>query len=200
MERAMNEPINVAPINVALIYGSTRQGRFCDVVGRWAAGRIEARPDMALDLVDPAAFDLPAHHGEESPGLDELRRRIERADAFVLVTPEYNHGYPAILKHVIDSTGGGWRAKPVAFVSYGAMSGGLRAVEQLRQVFVEMHATTLRDGVSFHRAWAQFDDAGRLKDEAGGAAAADAMLDQLSWWALALRDARARRPYGRKAA
>jgi NADPH-dependent FMN reductase len=65
------------------------------------------------------------------------QERIAAAEAFVVVTPEYNHGYPAPLKALIDSSGAEWYAKPIAFVSYGGISGGLRAVEQLRLVFGE---------------------------------------------------------------
>ena len=82
----------------------------------------------------------------------------------------------------------------MAFVSYGGMAGGLRAVEQLRQVFAELHATTVRDTVSFHMARAAFDAAGEPVDAAGAAAAAKTMLDQLAWWAVALRAPRRRRP------
>jgi NAD(P)H-dependent FMN reductase len=113
----------------------------------------------------------------------------------VVVTPEYNHGYPASLKQAIDLGGREWWAKPVAFVSYGGISGGLRAVEQLRQVFAELHAVTVRDTVSFHGAHGCFDDSGSPRDPSGRNAAAKTMLDQLAWWAYALRDARAVRPY-----
>jgi NAD(P)H-dependent FMN reductase len=187
-------------IRVALIYGSTREGRFCDTVADWAGAQIASRSEFALDVIDPAALALPVRHERAANGdLTTLRQRIEQADAFVIVTPEYNHGYPAALKLVIDLTQSGWQAKPVAFVSYGGMSGGLRAVEQLRLVFAELHAVTMRDGVSFHLAWDQFDQAGQPRDPAGCGAAASTMLDRLAWWALALREARTRRPYGRKA-
>jgi len=71
----------------------------------------------------------------------------------------------------------------------------LRAVEQLRQVFAELHAVTVRDTVSFHGVWAQFDSDGRPKDPGVCERAAKSMLDQLAWWADALREARTRRPY-----
>ena len=69
------------------------------------------------------------------------------------MTPEYNHSFPAALKNVIDWHGPQWHVKPVGFVSYGGISGGLRAVEQLRLVFAELHAVGIRDTVSFHSAW-----------------------------------------------
>jgi NAD(P)H-dependent FMN reductase len=133
-----------------LIYGSTRKGRFCDTVARWAASQIVADSRFLLEIVDPGVdngTDSLTKPGSEAIGSPQAV--IERADAVVVVTPEYNHGYPAPLKALIDSTGLQWHAKPVAFVSYGGVSGGLRAVEQLRQVFAELHAVTVRDAVSF---------------------------------------------------
>ena len=112
-----------------------------------------------------------------------------------MVTPEYNHSFPASLKAAIDLVGPEWRATPVALVSYGGMSGGLRASEHLRQVFAELHATTVRDTVSFHGGWACFDEHGEPHDRTGTDAAATVLLDQLTWWGLALREARDRRPY-----
>jgi NAD(P)H-dependent FMN reductase len=117
------------------------------------------------------------------------------ADAFVVVTPEYNHGYPASLKQAIDLPREQWQAKPVAFVSYGGIGGGLRAVEQLRQVFAELHAYTIRDTVSFHNYGELFDRSGQLIDPSGPNAGAKVLLDRLTWWASALRSARNARPY-----
>jgi len=109
--------------------------------------------------------------------------------------PEYNHSFPAPLKNAIDWHFKEWQAKPIGFVSYGGISGGLRAVEQLRQVFAELHAVTVRDTASFHGVWAQFDSDGRPKDPGVCERAAKSMLDQLAWWGDALREARTRRPY-----
>ncbi|MGA2539656.1 MAG: NAD(P)H-dependent oxidoreductase, partial [Terracidiphilus sp.] len=122
-------------------------------------------------------------------------KRIERAEAFIVVTPEYNHGYPAPLKSVIDSVGAEWQAKPVAFVSYGGISGGLRAVEQLRLVFAELHTVTIRDTVSFAGAWEQFDAAGQLLEPTRAEKSMTVMLQRLHWWAMALRLARQSNSY-----
>jgi len=124
------------------------------------------------------------------------RRKTSRpADAYVVVTPEYNHSFPASLKHAIDLYREEWRAKVVGFVSYGGVGGGLRAVEQLRSVFAELHTTSVRDSVSFHRAPERFDAQGQPLDVAGTATAAAGMLDQPAWWARTLHDAREARPY-----
>jgi NAD(P)H-dependent FMN reductase len=114
---------------------------------------------------------------------------LAAADAFVVVTPEYNRSFPASLKQAIDYGYDEWRAKPVAFVSYGCGSVGLHAVEHLRTVFTELHAVTMRDGVGFDL----MGDA-RL-DTDSSVVAATVMLAQLAWWGLALRDARRTRPY-----
>ncbi|BDI30699.1 FMN reductase [Capsulimonas corticalis] len=180
-----------AKLNVALIYGSTREGRFCDTIADWIAGEILSQDGFALDLVDPAQLDLPhRHEARQSPELSALKERLAAADAFVVVTPEYNHGYPAALKFLIDSVYEEWRGKPVAFVSYGGVSGGLRAVEQLRPVFAELHAMTIRDSVSFANPWEQFGPGGKLLQPERAAKTAALMLEQLQWWAAALREAR----------
>jgi NAD(P)H-dependent FMN reductase len=88
-----------------------------------------------------------------------------------------------------------WHAKPVAFVSYGGLSGGLRAVEQLRLVFAELHAVTVRDSVSFAGAWDQFDSAGALRQPERAEHSMATMLTRLRWWALALSTARAQAPF-----
>ncbi len=179
------------PLKLAIIVGSTREGRFGDGVAKWFTTEAEQRLDMTLDVIDLADLDLPAalphRHGQ---ALSRYVERIDWADAFVVVTPEYNHGYPASLKQAIDIPHDQWKAKPVGFVSYGGMAGGLRAVEQLRQVFAELQVVTIRDTVSFHMFWERFDDSGRPVDPAGCSAAATVMLDQLAWWARALRAAR----------
>jgi NAD(P)H-dependent FMN reductase len=181
-------------IKVCLIYGSTRAGRFCDTVARWTAQRIEAAGRFLLDVVDPAQAS-PSAIQPEDPSRLSLQQQLEQADAFVVVTPEYNHGYPAPLKALIDSSGMAWRAKPVAFVSYGGVSGGLRAVEQLRLVFAELHAVTIRDSVSFASAWEQFDPEGALRNPERAQRNMETLLERLNWWALALRNARVVTPY-----
>jgi NAD(P)H-dependent FMN reductase len=183
-------------ITVALIYGSTRAGRFCDKVATWVAKQISERDEFALEVIDPAS--RPARARAEVGDVYDLawlRQHMSKADAFVVVTPEYNHGYPAALKSLIDAVGIEWHAKPVAFVSYGGISGGLRAVEQLRQVFAELHAVTIRDSVSFAGAWEQFDSDGTLKSPERAARQMETLLKRLKWWANALRNGRNAVPY-----
>ncbi|MFE1802182.1 MULTISPECIES: NADPH-dependent FMN reductase [unclassified Streptomyces] len=190
-----------SPLKVAVIIGSNREGRFGPVVADWLLDRLRERDDLTAEVVDTADAGLPTALSysptpEVTAELAKITPKLAAADAFVVLTPEYNHSFPASLKALIDWHYEEWRAKPVGFVSYGGVSGGLRAVEQLRQVFAELHAVTVRDTVSFHNAGASFDDEGHHRDPAAPNAAAKVMLDQLGWWGSALREAKGVRPYG----
>ncbi|MBC9728297.1 NADPH-dependent FMN reductase [Streptomyces sp. TRM68367] len=185
-------------LHVTLIIGSNRDGRFAPVVADWLLDRIRGHAGLIPEVVDVVEAQLPTHMSptpEATAALAEITPKLARADAFVVLTPEYNHSFPAGLKNLIDWHFNEWRAKPVGLVSYGGVSGGLRAAEHLRQVFAELHAVTVRDTVSFHNAGASFDDEGRLKDPSGPQAAAKTMLDQLVWWGRALLEAKVARPY-----
>jgi NAD(P)H-dependent FMN reductase len=178
------------PVRVAVIIGSTRVGRVGPTVAQWFARQARFRPDVDVDLLDLAELDLPmVLSSAPDDAVAAYRRRLELADAFVVVTPEYNHSYPAALKQAIDLNTGEFARKPVAFVSYGGLSGGLRAVEHLRAVFAEARATTIRETVSFHGTITNFDADGWPLDPAAGEAAL-VLLDDLAWWATTLRAGR----------
>jgi NAD(P)H-dependent FMN reductase len=172
----------MSPHRLVVITASTRAGRIGPVVARWFARQAERRHDVSVDPVDLLDGPLPPE-------------RVACADAVVIVTPEYNHSFPGPLKTAIDELHGEWCAMPVGFVSYGGLSGGLRAVEQLRVVFAELHAVTIRETVSFHGVHLQFGGEGELKNPAAAEAAAHTLLEQLTWWSDALRVARVARPY-----
>ena len=195
-------PSNDAPLRVAVIIGSARGGGAGRSIAEWFTRHVSHRPDIDLDVVDVAALDLPVSmpgwDGLSAPApktqavLADVSPRLAAAEAFVIVTPEYNHSFPASLKNLIDWHYTQWQAKPIGFVSYGGLSGGLRAVEQLRQVFAELHAMTVRDSVSLHGPWSGLGEDGRPLDPAVLESAAKNMVDQLLWWGRALRTARAR--------
>ncbi|MEU4829794.1 NAD(P)H-dependent oxidoreductase [Streptosporangium sp. NPDC023615] len=183
-------------LRLAIVIGSTREGRVAPTVARWFTGRAEEHGDMDVDVLDLAEAPPPARlTNEPPPEVTALTPRLAAADAYVIVTPEYNHSFPASLKSAIDWHFAEWQAKPIGFVSYGGMAGGLRAVEHLRQVFAELHAMTVRDTVSFHGVHEAFDADGRARRPEGCDAAAKAMLGQLAWWGRALREAKSRQPY-----
>jgi NAD(P)H-dependent FMN reductase len=186
----------VTGLRVALVVGSTREGRAGAAIADWFAEVVRQRADIELDVLDLAKFDFPACYPTEPTGpMAEFTARIDLAEAFVVVTPEYNHSFPASLKQAIDYAYDEWQAKPVGFVSYGCRYQGMHAVGQLREVFTELHTVTMRDGVGFDLLDGSFDDDGRPHDTEGRWHAARNLLDQLTWWGLALREARAARPY-----
>jgi NAD(P)H-dependent FMN reductase len=182
------------PLRLAVIIGSTRRGRFGPVPANWIAERARRHGGFDVDVVDLLDDRLPVdigHHDEDvHPSVAALSPRLRAADAFIVVTPEYNHSFPAPLKAAIDYYQQEWHAKPVGFVSYGGMAGGQRAVEQLRQIFPEVHALTVRNTISFVNFWELFDEDGQPKDAHSCDGAAKGMLDQIAWWAAALRTAR----------
>lgn len=191
------------PLRLAVLVGSVREGRQGRAVADWFTGAAAADAGFDLDVIDLADVRLPlvmpgwggTPSAEAAAALADVSPRLADADAFVVVTPEYNHSFPAALKNFIDWHHAQWQAKPVGFVSYGGLGGGLRAVEQLRLVFAELHAVTVRDSVSLHGPWSGLGEGGAPRDAAVCAGAAKGMLGQLAWWGRALRAARADRPY-----
>lgn len=184
-----------APLIVAVIIGSTRQGRVGEAVGRWFTALARRRADVDVRVVDLADFQFP-HSFPDTPTepMTRFAGLIGTADAFVIVTPEYNRSFPASLKQAIDFAYDEWQAKPVGFVSYGCGSDGLYAVEALRTVFTELQAVSVRNAVAFNLLDGSFEH-GRPAHPDRAQRAAATMLDQLGWWGRALRDARARHPY-----
>jgi NAD(P)H-dependent FMN reductase len=189
------------PLNIAVIIGSVRDGRFGPTVAEWFLSQVgDPFAVDVIDLVDVRLpLNMPSYGGQPSADtaevLQSLTPRLEKADAFVVITPEYNHSYPASLKNLIDWHFTQWQAKPVALVSYGGQSGGRDAIEHLRHVFAELHAMTLRDTISITRYFEQFGADGQLIDPTELNAAAKSLLTQLAWWTTALVEARARRPF-----
>ncbi|GAA0368927.1 NADPH-dependent FMN reductase [Bowmanella denitrificans] len=175
-------------LNIAVIMGSTREGRLCEVVTNWVTTELAKLDELNLTVIDP--LDLTSTAPLDNLVLDGIRAELGAADAFIVVTPEYNHSFPAPLKALIDAVNNEWHTKPVGFVSYGGVSGGLRAVEQLRQVFVELQSASVRESVSFINAWEQFDDNGSLKEQDRPRRTLMRMLEQLNWWGRALKQAR----------
>ncbi|WP_280298793.1 NADPH-dependent FMN reductase [Nocardia neocaledoniensis] len=187
-------------LRVALILGSTRSGRFGPFVADWFAGRCARRPDLAVDRIDLATAALP----DRLPDLDEPRpepvralgSRLAGADAFVIVTPEYNRSFPAAVKNAIDWFDSEWAAKPVSVVTYCRDAEGGHGAAQLRQVFGELNAVPIRRTVTVSRAWQRFTvDGAWPRRDPDLHESVEATLDQLTWWATALRTARATTPF-----
>lgn len=145
-----------------IILGSTRQARRGEVVSKWVKANAEKDGRFEVDYVDLRELNLPWFDEPESPftmrdaGRDYTNpqgkawaQRVSRIDGLLIVTPEYNHGYPGVLKNALDWVGREWGDKPVAFVSYGNITGGVRAVEQLRQVANELGLVQVANAIYF---------------------------------------------------
>ncbi len=195
--------LTTAP-RLLILTGSVREGRFGPVVSNWVAQQATEQGDFDVHVLDLADVEIPLGLPSDSPaqagdayprpdGIRPLTDALQAADAFIIVTPEYNHSYPAGLKAAVDWHFTQWAAKPVAFASYGGAAGGRHAVLHLENVLTELHAVTIRDGLVFPQFWLSWED-GRPNDPQAETFA-KSMLTQLSWWAHALRDARAATPY-----
>ena len=184
--------------NLVIILASTRPGRAGLPIAEWFTERARDHPAFDVRLVDLAAVDLPLLDEPDHPRLRRYRHAhtkrwsatIAAADAFVFVTAEYNHGYPAPLKNAIDYLHEEWSYKPVGFVSYGGVAAGTRAVEQLQQVVcaVRMQPVIAQVNIPFHTQF--FDDEGRVQANEIMEQAAVTMLDELVRVAAALRPLR----------
>jgi NAD(P)H-dependent FMN reductase len=184
---------------LTVILASTRPGRAGERIADWFTRRARGHGAFDVELVDLAELDLPF---VDEPNHPRLRRytkqhtkdwsaRVDAADAFVFVMPEYNHGFTAPLKNALDFLHAEWRHKPVGVVSYGGVAAGTRAVQQLKPVLVALRMLPVMEAVNipFHTQF--IDEDGRLAPNETMELAADAMLDELLASEEALRDRRA---------
>ncbi|MGC5629243.1 NADPH-dependent FMN reductase [Georgenia sp. Z1344] len=144
-------------MRIGIIIGSVREGRSGQSVAEWVDAVARKRDDATFELVDLKDFNLPILTDPVVPGAAnreygtaEARTwgaAIDSYDGFIFVTPEYNHGVPGAFKNAFDTIGPEWAHKAVGLVSYGA-EGGVRAVEQWRQVLANLHVVAVRGQVS----------------------------------------------------
>lgn len=187
-----------SPLKLEIVLGSVREGRYGEIPFNWIVNQARVNFNFEVGAIDLAKFEIPNDFSSNAD-VEELSARMEAADAVIVLSPEYNHSFSAPVKAFIDAMPKStWQAKPVSFVTYGGYAAGLRAVEALRLVFAELHAVTMRDVVSFYIMNENFDENGEPINADAVNGAARVMFYQLSWWALALKEARAIRPYGQQ--
>jgi NAD(P)H-dependent FMN reductase len=182
--------------HIGIVIGSTRQGRFSERAAAWFHKIAARRTDLSVEIIDLRDYPMPFFDEPASPAWmppkDRIAERwtakLAELDGFVFVTPEYNHGYSAVLKNALDYAFQQFNRKPAAFVGYGGV-GGARAIEQLRMVAVELQMAPIPKSVDvgmteFLGVWQQgkdFADFPHLEQ------AAVALLDDLSWWSRTLQ-------------
>lgn len=184
------------PQRVAVVSASVRSHRLSPAIADWVTALLSRTETVTIDPVDLAAISLPddEHLLPGGGPRSEVADRIEAADAFVFVTPEYNRSYPASLKRLIDWHYREWMFKPATIVAYGGQ-GGHTAAEHLRGVLAELHVVTTGHTTNLRNPWATLDDSGRFIAGENLDAALSAALDELVWWADALTPARTTRPF-----
>lgn len=148
-------------MKLMIIVGSVRKSRRADTILKWAERHIKQDDDIELDVADLKDIPLPffdeetipsmAHDKFENKAGTAWAKRVDEADAYIIITPEYNYGPPASLKNAIDWVYDGWNNKPVGFISYGGISAGTRAMQQLRQNVqnVKLYSTSVNVAIPF---------------------------------------------------
>jgi NAD(P)H-dependent FMN reductase len=188
---------------IQVIVGSTREGRFSERAAAWVMDRIGGREDLEVELVDLRDYPMPFFDQPRAPahGLRDYppevipwAEKVERADGYLVVTSEYNHGYPAVLKNALDQIFPELGREPIAFVGYGN-AGGARAIEQLRQVSIEFEMAPLRHAVHIFppelRPAIQAPEPFDVELLASLDERLDTVATDIAWWAEALARARA---------
>lgn len=162
-------------MKLLVILGSARPARRGEKVANWVMERAKSDSRLEVEFVDAAGLNLPFYNEQMSPfslkrsGQDYASsegkawaERVGQADAFLLVAAEYNHGYTSLMKNALDWVGYEWGDKPVSFVSYSTnLTGGARAVEQLRQVVVELGLIQVANAIHFPKVDDSFDAGGQ---------------------------------------
>lgn len=184
---------------IAIVVGSTREGRFADTPVEWLVSIARQHADIEVEVVDLRDFPLPFFDEVASPmwaaSENEVAQRWQKKvasfDGFIFTAAEYSHGPTAVLKNALDYVYTEWNKKPAGFLGYGGV-GGARAVEQLRLHAIEMQMAPVRSAV--HISWGDFlavrKGEKKLEEIEHLNQAARALLDEVAWWAKVLKKAR----------
>ena len=179
------------PLFVPVILGTPRQGRMSEHAAKLVRAQIAIRQGVETELIDVAALPIPVDDAGEAVKNADFAEKLNRADALVIVAPEYNHGYPGLLKHVLDTNLKEYIHKAAGIVGVSAgVFGGARAIQNLIPVLRELGLVTIFWDVNFTTVGSRFDDEGRLLDESI-LPRIDKFLDELLWMAETLRYGRA---------
>lgn len=187
---------------IAVILGSTRDTRFCPVPGQWIFDLARQRQDLDVELVDLKDFDLPFFNEPASdlwmpskdPQAVAWQNKLAEFDGFIFVVAEYNRSVTGALKNAMDQAYKSWNRKAAAFIGYGSV-GAARAVEHLRNICVEVQMVPVRSGVhiggsDFFKIFPMFGNQPMSAIEEVILPSAKDMLDQLTWWTVATKNAR----------
>ena len=187
-------------IKIQVILSTTRPERRSEQIGKWVMSELSKNKEVEAELIDLKEWNLPFFDEaksmmsikDEEISSDLIRdwgKKIAEADGYIIVTAEYNHGYPAVLKNALDYAYYQWHKKAIGFVAYGASVGGARSVEQLRQVAIELQMAPVANAVYIPAVWEKLKSDGSI-EQPGLKEGLDSMMEQLLWWTKALKNAR----------
>jgi len=189
----------MAKPRIAIIISTTRATRFGEKAAKWIHGIAAARTDMSFELIDLREYPMPFFDEVASnmwtPSKNEVAQRWQKKvaefDGYIFVTAEYNRGVPAVLKNALDYAYPEWNRKPAAYVGYGSV-GAARSIEHLRLICVELQMAPTRTGVHIQGAdfMAAYQQGKDIKELTYLEKNSKDMLDELRWWASALKVAR----------
>jgi NAD(P)H-dependent FMN reductase len=175
------------PLFVPVILGTPRRGRMSENAARLLHAIVEKRRGVETELIDVATLGITVDDAGESAKDEAFSEAMNRADALVIVAPEYNHGYPGLLKHVLDTNLKEYVHKAVGVVGVSAgIFGGARVIQNLIPVLRELGLVTIFWDVNFTTVGTRFDESGKLLDESF-LPRIDMFLDELLWMAQTLR-------------
>jgi len=179
----------VRPLSIPVILGTQRTGRMSEHAARAVYVELEKRPGIETELIDAATLPIPSDEAGEAAKDPAFAETMNRADAIVLVAPEYNRGYPGLLKHVLDTNLAEYIHKAAGVVGVSAgIFGGARMIENLLPVLRELGLVTIFWDVNVNNARTRFDETGVLVDDSF--LAVGKFLDELVWMAETLRHGR----------
>lgn len=186
--------------NLKIIIASTRPGRKGPAVAAWVNELLQQHPSFETEILDLAVIGLPFLDEPEHPRLQKYTKehtkrwseKINAADAFIIVTCEYNFGYPAALKNALDFLYNEWNNKPVAFVSYGGVAAGTRSVQQLKQIVTALNMMPIAASVNIPFFTKHIDASGKFSGDETLTKSLNGMVAELEKWAAALPPLRAK--------
>jgi NAD(P)H-dependent FMN reductase len=178
-----------------IITSTTREGRKGILVANWITELAKANGKFEVELLDLAEINLPLMNEPNHPRLKQYQHEhtkrwsatIESADAYIIVLAEYNFGFPAPIKNALDYLLHEWKHKPVAFVSYGGVSGGLRSTQMLKQVISALNMMALFESVSIPFFAKSITDENVFKPDEIVLKSAHVMLAELDRWSNTLK-------------
>jgi len=185
--------------NLKIIIGSTRNGRIGDKIGKLTADLFKEKGGFDIEIIDLKDWSLPFFNeigsipslkgNFSNPIINKWTEKINEGDAYVLVTPEYNHGYPAVLKNAIDYAFNEWSKKPITFVSYSTGPfAGVRAVEQLRAILVAFRTVPMNDALHLaNMSLESFDENNNYKDYKNLKLIFEPVYKEVLWWTNTLK-------------